>query len=110
MYYPAYNIKSAELDPPLNTAEWYRKRVHYTEYKAMYDEFVERSAPFAADASRITSTAWSAEWNELQALITKLSKCLYVRANAQYITCRKGASDDLTTMMYERLLEDVVRP
>ena len=108
MYYPAYNIKSAELEPPLNTAEWFRERIHYTEYKALYDEFVERSAPFAADPSRRTSDVWKAEWKQLEALITTLSKCLYVRANGNYITRRKGANDDLTSMMYERMLEDVM--
>lgn len=77
-----YNVKSAELHAPKDQTKYYRDLVGYTEYKDLYDAFIEDSAMFAANPDlwwRSNDPSLTVHKQHVEQLIDRLSACAYVQ-------------------------------
>jgi len=101
-----YNVKSAELAVPVNQTQYYHDLVGYTEYKTLYDAFIDASAIFAANPTFWTAPSFATEKAEVETIMKALCECKYVKYKlvAQGI-CRK---ERYVPVIYGRMLTDVL--
>ena len=99
-----YNVKSAELPAPHDQSDYHRDLVGYTEYKALYDAFVNDMAPFAADQSRWTDPAFQEYRLQLEQLMQTLSECAYVKYMLPAMKVYKSLLSRHVSLTYHRLL------
>ncbi|MBX9636524.1 MAG: hypothetical protein K2Q45_03125 [Nitrosomonas sp.] len=110
MYYNAYDVKSAELEAPANKDPTHLARIHYAEYKELYDAFVNLSAPFAAFPERKKQVEWNDDWEKLKQLMETLANCAYVKSKYVYIDQQTNMPQfhPQGPLQYERMLWDVM--
>lgn len=103
-----YNIKSAELPPPTSQEDYYRNLVGYTDYKILYDAFVDASATFAADNALWNNATFAGQKALVETLIQDLCNCAYVQY--KLVAMKECSASRLAHVptIYGRMLTDMI--